>query len=101
MRKFNWTSQSCKILDEKVKRYIEVSNFYTRYLQNFNLWGSPERYEKHIQPVLNELFDYVETLGFTREEAETALPIFYESPSAKAAFEKYARNLSSIIYKGE
>lgn len=101
MREFKWTPATCRGLKEKLKRYVEVANLYDHYLTQKGLWNDLDRFEQYVQPALNDVYAYVESLGFTREEAEVCFPLFYEPPTTKLSFEKYARNLSCIIYQGE
>ena len=101
MRDFKWNPATCRVLKQKLKRYVEVANLYDHHLNKNGLWSDPDKFVTYVEPVLLDIYAYVETLGFTREEAETCFPLFYEPPTTKLAFEKYARNLSSIIYQGE
>ena len=101
MREFNWNPATCRVLKQKLKRYVEVVNLYDHYLKKNDLWLETDRFAKYVEPVLLDVYAYVESLGFTREEAEVCFPLFYEPPTTKMAYEKYARNLSSIIYQGE
>lgn len=98
MRRFNWNPTTCRELSKKLRRYVEVVNLYSHSIQNKDLWADFDKYEKYVEPILLDIYDYVESLGFTREEAEICFPIFYEPPTSKTAYKKYARNLSSIIY---
>lgn len=99
MRTFNWTPQVCGVLREKLKSYVEVVNQYDCYLIKTGVWQAPDRYEKYVKPKLNAVLAYVVSLGFTQEEAEICFPTFYEQISVKSIYERYARNLSEIIWR--
>ena len=99
MRTFNWTPQTCGVLKEKLKSYLEKVNQYKKHCQTKDVWDAPEKYETYVRPQLIAVFDYVETLGFTREEAEMSFPVNYEPNTLNSLYEKYARNLSSVIYR--
>lgn len=101
MRNINWNQTTCQGLKERLRRYCEVVNFYFSYLERTDRWSAPDRFEKYIEPLQAEIYAYVESLGFTKEEAEGLFPASYEPMTSQSLFEKYARNLSSVIYKGE